>query len=124
MYAVKILIGAVLMTLILEGPYVYFIMGYKSIPGIIGINVFSNVLFNSVLFIFMVPLIFLFDHGQGLDLTWLLFEFVIVPWIEISLYKKTNLFGLSNVRIIVNTYIANILSGVLGTLLLIGFFMI
>ena len=112
-----LLIAALAVTLLIEVPYVYFVMKYKAVRNIIAVNVFTNVFLNTVFF-----LLDSFGNYHYLDPDiWIIvlavFELFIIPVAESWFYVKTDTYGLSKKRIIVNTYAANIISCITGVIL-------
>ena len=83
---------------------------------IAAINSITNTVFNSVLLVFLFFSLF---RGTTLPIVWsVLGELILIPLVEILAYKKVSKAPLK--RIIIFTYIANILSCVVG--LIIGYF--
>ena len=112
------IVTALFITLIVEIPYIYKVLKYKSIKNIIGINVFTNILFNTVLYMWAL----VFNKGLLAPIItggiWIVFELIFIPLTEIKFYKKTNVYNLVLKNIILHTYIANALSCVICWLLM------
>ena len=104
-----VIVFAVVITLLIEVPYVKFVMKYRPVRNIIGINVFTNVLINTILYVF--------NESDYTFVIWLVFELVFIPVAEWWFYINTDMNGLSKKRIIINTYIANSISAGIGVVL-------
>ena len=105
--AVMIALG---LTLLIETPYVYFVMKYKCVKNIIAINVFTNIFLNIMILIanemYLETLVIL-----GI------LELFFIPLTEIWFYNATDMYHLTKRRIIIHTYIANFLSCGIGLLI-------
>ena len=98
------------LTLIIETPYIFFVMKYKSVKNIIAINVFTNVFLNTMILI---------SNEMYLETLIILgiLELFFIPPAEIWFYNATDLNHLTKRRIIMHTYIANFLSCGIGLLI-------
>ncbi|MBQ9866922.1 MAG: hypothetical protein IJM34_07870 [Lachnospiraceae bacterium] len=104
-----VIVFALVITLLIEVPYVALVMKYRPVKNILGINVFTNVLINTILYVF--------NESDHTFIIWLVFELIFIPVAEWWFYINTDMNGLSKKRIIINTYIANSLSAGIGVVL-------
>jgi len=104
-----VIVFALVITLLIEVPYVALVMKYRPVKNILGINVFTNVLINTILYVF--------NESDYTFVIWLVFELIFIPVAEWWFYINTDMNGLSKKRIIINTYIANSLSAGIGVVL-------
>ena len=112
------IIFAVIGTLLIEVPYVRFVMKYENIKGICLINILTNITLNTFVFIFMYfgQVFNFYKDSIILIFKLILFglELLAIPIIESLYYIKTNVYFISRKRIWINTYIANLLSFLFG----------
>ena len=101
-----VIVFALVITLLIEVPYVALVMKYRPVKNILGINVFTNVLINTILYVF--------NESDYTFVIWLVFELIFIPVAEWWFYINTDMNGLSKKRIIINTYIANSISAGIG----------
>ncbi len=104
-----VIVFALVITLLIEVPYVALVMKYRPVKNILGINVFTNVLINTILYVF--------NESDHTFVIWLVFELIFIPVAEWWFYINTDMNGLSKKRIIINTYIANSISAGIGVVL-------
>ena len=104
-----VIVFALVITLLIEVPYVALVMKYRPVKNILGINVFTNVLINTILYVF--------NESDYTFVIWLVFELIFIPVAEWWFYINTDMNGLSKKRIIINTYIANSISAGIGVVL-------
>lgn len=105
-----VIVIALVLTLLIEVPYVALVMKYRPVKNIIGINVFTNVFINTILYVF--------SEFEYLIVVWGVFELIFIPAAEAWFFINTDTNGLSKKRIILNTYIANIISAGIGLVLI------
>ena len=105
-----VIVIALVLTLLIEVPYVALVMKYRPVKNIIGINVFTNVFINTILYVF--------SEFEYLIVVWGVFELIFIPVAEAWFFINTDTNGLSKKRIILNTYIANIISAGIGLVLI------
>ena len=106
-------------TLLIEVPYVYRILKYKSIKNIVCVNALTNVILSFVVHFFM----FLYSYFSGNVIyveiaiaVFIVFEFWLIPWIETRFYVITGCVVPENC-VITHVYIVNMLSLFVGTIL-------
>lgn len=104
-----VIVFALVITLLIEVPYVALVMKYRPVKNILGINVFTNVLINTILYVF--------NESDHTFIIWLVLELIFIPVAEWWFYINTDMNGLSKKRIIINTYIANSISAGIGVVL-------
>ena len=97
-----VIVFALVITRLIEVPYVALVMKYRPVKNILGINVFTNVLINTILYVF--------NESDHTFVIWLVFELIFIPVAEWWFYINTDMNGLSKKRIIINTYLANSIS--------------
>ena len=69
-----VIVIALVLTLLIEVPYVALVMKYRPVKNIIGINVFTNVFINTILYVF--------SEFEYLIVVWGVFELIFIPVAE------------------------------------------
>ncbi|MBO4775992.1 MAG: hypothetical protein J5515_05200 [Lachnospiraceae bacterium] len=106
-------------TVLIELPIIYFGKVTDNVKFIIALNVFTNALFNAVSVVILML-------GLGsisylpMVIWYALAELVLIPICEANLYKKIS--DASFIRILLVTYLANILSCLMGLAISFGIF--
>ena len=109
-----------LFTLLIEVPYVYFVLRYKFVKNIVCVNTFTNVFLSFVIHsLKMLSIISANDFMfiAVIAIAFVLFEFLFIPLIEADFYVKTSCRVLVKKYVIRHVYVVNMLSLFIGTAL-------